>query len=89
MAGTDPDSGQHLVFAVGDPVSDAELDELDAVAWDSYTPRSFQAVLRRSLCWVTARVDRLLVGFVYIAWDGGRHAFVLTPCRGAGGWGYR
>jgi prevent-host-death family protein len=68
-----------LVFAVDDPVSDEELHKLYAVAWDSYTPRGFQAVLRRSLCWVTARVDGLLVGFVYVAWDGGGHAFLLDP----------
>jgi GNAT superfamily N-acetyltransferase len=70
---------ERAVFAVGDPVSDAELNELYAAGWDSFTPRSYQAVLRRSLCWVTARVDGVLVGFVYVAWDGGLHAFLLDP----------
>jgi GNAT superfamily N-acetyltransferase len=67
------------VFAVGDRVSDAELNKLYAAAWDSFTQRGFQAVLQHSLCWVTARVDGLLVGFAYVAWDGGRHAFLLDP----------
>jgi GNAT superfamily N-acetyltransferase len=66
-------------FAVDDPVSDDELNQLYALAWDSHAPRGFQAVLRRSLCWVTARADGLLVGFAYVAWDGGAHAFLLDP----------
>lgn len=32
---------------------------------------------QHSLGWVTARDDGGLVGFVNIAWDGARHAFVL------------
>ena len=75
MAGADPAP----VLAVGGPVSDAELNALYAVAWDSFTPQDFQAVLRHSLCWVTARAEGLLVGFVYVAWDGGKHAFLLDP----------
>jgi ribosomal protein S18 acetylase RimI-like enzyme len=35
--------------------------------------------LDRSLCWVSAHVGERLVGFVNVAWDGGRHAFLLDP----------
>ena len=36
-------------------------------------------VLKRSLCHVCAFDGERLVGFVYLAWDGGIHAFVLDP----------
>ena len=36
-------------------------------------------VLKRSLCHVCAFDGERLVGFVYLAWDGGVHAFVLDP----------
>jgi ribosomal protein S18 acetylase RimI-like enzyme len=56
----------------------AELDgaELDALFTESDLTRpAFE--LERSLCWVSAHVGERLVGFVNVAWDGGRHAFLL------------
>lgn len=51
----------------------AELDALFAES-ELATP-AFE--LDRSLCWVSAHVGERLVGFVNVAWDGGRHAFLL------------
>jgi GNAT superfamily N-acetyltransferase len=59
------------------PVASAEINELRAVGWPGTGAQDWDAVLRQSLGWVTARVDEQLVGFVNVAWDGGSHAFLL------------
>ena len=45
----------------------------------------WERIRPHSLGWVTARTgDRLLVGFVNVAWDGGDHAFLIdTKTRGS------
>ena len=62
-------------------LSDAEMVDLvrahggdpEALGW-------WDRVRPRSLGWVTAREPGgTLVGFVNVAWDGGRHAFLLDP----------
>lgn len=58
----------------------AELDAdalaaLFAAGWPDAGPPAFE--LERSLCWVSAHVGERLVGFVNVAWDGGKHAFLL------------
>ena len=61
-------------------VDDAALSALHAAAFGlpgASTPRR-ERLLRHSLTWVGARdEDGRLVGFVNVAWDGGRHAFLL------------
>ncbi|MGN6794105.1 MAG: GNAT family N-acetyltransferase [Streptosporangiaceae bacterium] len=61
------------------PVTDAEMVDLvvahggraQAGWWDQVRPHC--------LGWVTARtLDKLLVGFVNVAWDGGDHAVLLN-----------
>ena len=69
----------HPVLGVRDPVTDEELNALYAAAWPAHQPTSFRPVLERSLTWVTARRGRRLVGYVYVATDGGQHAFLLDP----------
>ncbi|MDQ0371434.1 GNAT family N-acetyltransferase [Catenuloplanes indicus] len=64
-------------LTVGDEVTDEELNELFAAAWPEHRPRSWAALHARSLAWVTARIDRDLVGYVNVATDGGVHAFLL------------
>jgi GNAT superfamily N-acetyltransferase len=61
------------------PLFNEDLNRLFARAWDRHEERDFQAVLRRSLVYVTAHCDGRLVGFVNVAWDGGVHGFVLDP----------
>ncbi|MDP9398334.1 MAG: GNAT family N-acetyltransferase [Actinomycetota bacterium] len=53
---------------------------MHALAFDEpYRPIAWRSRLQRhSLTWITAYdEDDGLVGFVNIAWDGGRHAFLL------------
>ena len=69
-------------YRLSPPVSDAALNALYAVSWPKHTHWDFTAVLERCLVYVCAydrdQADRL-VGFVYGAWDGGVHAFLLEP----------
>jgi GNAT superfamily N-acetyltransferase len=55
------------------------LNRLYAAVWPDHQERDFQRVLERSVTYVGAFDDDMLVGFVYVAWDGGAHAFVLEP----------
>jgi ribosomal protein S18 acetylase RimI-like enzyme len=60
-------------------VSDQELEALHAAAFDhSPTDKDWSRQLQaHSLGWVTARLQGRLVGFVNVAWDGGKHAFLV------------
>jgi GNAT superfamily N-acetyltransferase len=58
-------------------VSTGELNELFSAAWEGHEPHDFDPVLRRSLTYVCAYHRKTLAGFVNVAWDGGRHAFLL------------
>jgi GNAT superfamily N-acetyltransferase len=69
--------GAGIVYRVGPPVADDELNELFASAWPGRAASQFQTVLGRSLAYVCAYDSGRLVGFVNLAWDGGEHAFLL------------
>jgi GNAT superfamily N-acetyltransferase len=66
-------------YEVSPELSNAELNVLYATAWTKHTEWDFQPVLQRSLAWICAYSDTKLVGFVYLAWDGAQHAFLLEP----------
>ena len=66
-----------VVVLVGDMVRARELQRLFDAAWPAGTIAPDGEALVTSLCWVTARAEGELVGFVNVATDGGRHAFVL------------
>ena len=66
-----------IVYRVSPPVGDRALNALFAAAWEGHEERSFAPVLERSLAYVCAYAGGRLAGFVNLAWDGGRHAFVL------------
>ena len=68
-----------VVYAVNPPVTNAELNELYAVSWPRHRGWDFTPELEHSLAYVCARAGERLVGFVYLAWDGGMHAFLLEP----------
>lgn len=56
----------------------AALGRLRQAAWGgSADGEGWRPVLERSLSWVTAHDEDVLVGFVNVAWDGGVHAFLL------------
>jgi GNAT superfamily N-acetyltransferase len=60
------------------PVTDQELVELTRSHGGQAAAGWWDQVRAHSLGWVTARrADRLLVGFVNVAWDGSDHAFLI------------
>jgi GNAT superfamily N-acetyltransferase len=70
-----------MIAITTDPFpDDAALEQLWQLAWGSGRGGSFQPILARSLVHVGAYDGALLVGFVNVAWDGGKHAFILDTC---------
>ena len=59
------------------PIDDTELNSLISASWPNRSISNWSPVLARSLGYMCANSDDLLVGFVNIAWDGGVHAFIL------------
>ncbi len=66
-------------FRTSPGVSSSELNRLYAHAWPRHRSFDFSPVLKRSLGWVSAYERERLIGFVYLAWDGAQHAFLLEP----------
>jgi GNAT superfamily N-acetyltransferase len=66
-------------FEVSPRISNSRLNDLYSQAWPRHKRFAFTPVLRRSLGWICAREGKELVGFVYLAWDGAQHAFLLEP----------
>lgn len=64
------------------PVSDQELNELHAAAFehDLVAVPWGERLKRHSLFWITARWRGSLVGFVNVIGDGGAHAVLLDTC---------
>jgi ribosomal protein S18 acetylase RimI-like enzyme len=58
-------------------VSNEKLNELFANVWDGYEPKDLASVLKHSLEYICAYHLNKLVGYVNLAWDGGKHAFIL------------
>lgn len=54
-----------------------ELQALFESSWPDGRKAGYGSVLEHSFTWVAARSDGRLVGFVNIAWDGGKHFFLL------------
>jgi GNAT superfamily N-acetyltransferase len=68
---------KYIVYRVNPSVTNEVLNALFATAWPDYKASDFTPILSRSLAYICAFADDLLVGFVNLAWDGGIHAFVL------------
>jgi GNAT superfamily N-acetyltransferase len=66
-------------YSTNPPVHNGELNALFEAAWPGHTPRDFFPMLIRSLGYVCAYTEDQLIGFVNVAWDGGKHAFLLDP----------
>jgi len=58
-------------------VTNEALNALFADAWPDHQSRDFRPVLDRSLGYICAYQTEQLVGFVNVAWDGAKHAFLL------------
>lgn len=81
-----------IEYRISPPLGDIILNRLFSAAWPGHEDRDFIRVLERSLTYVGAFDEDVLVGFVHVAWDGGAHAFLLQPTvspayqhRGIGG----
>ena len=68
-----------ICLATNPPIDDDAINALFAAAWPGHERREFGPVLARSLAYVCAHEGERLIGFVNVAWDGGKHAFVLDP----------
>jgi GNAT superfamily N-acetyltransferase len=68
-----------LAYRICPAVDDAALNALFAAAWKDHRTSAFGTILERSLIYVCAYAGADLIGFVYLAWDGGVHAFLLDP----------
>jgi ribosomal protein S18 acetylase RimI-like enzyme len=73
-------------------LTDSDLNALFAAAWPGHAPETFGATLAHCLTYFGAFRGSNLVGFVKVAWDGRKHAFLLDPTvhpserrRGLGG----
>ena len=66
-------------YSVNPPVRNDDLNGLFGAARSGHTPRDFSPVLARSLGYVCACSEDQLIGFVNVAWDGDKHAFLLDP----------
>ncbi len=64
-------------YRVSSPVTNDELNELFTAAWNEFESTNFRPVLRKNLAYVCAYDSARLIGFVNLAWDGCRHAFIL------------
>jgi GNAT superfamily N-acetyltransferase len=70
-------SPDDIEYRVSPFVSTQDLNDLFAAAWEDHHQRRFGPVLRRSLIYLCAYHGEVLIGFVNVAWDGGKHAFLL------------
>ncbi|MBK8085630.1 MAG: GNAT family N-acetyltransferase [Devosia sp.] len=68
-----------IVYRLDPFPTDAELARIWRAAWGQPWTGGLHAVLPRSIVHACAYDGDLLVGFVNVAWDGGKHAFLLDP----------
>jgi GNAT superfamily N-acetyltransferase len=67
-------------YRISPPLGNIILNRLYTAVWPEHREREFQRVLDRSVTYVGAfNEEDELVGFVYVAWDGGVHGFLLEP----------
>jgi GNAT superfamily N-acetyltransferase len=59
------------------PIASEDLNALKAASWQGVQTRDWEPVLARSMGSACATDGARLVGFVNLAWDGGRAAFLL------------
>jgi GNAT superfamily N-acetyltransferase len=65
-----------LRYEIRGAVDTAALQALFAASWQGAGPR-YRHELDHALSWVCAYDGEMLAGFVYVAWNGGTHAFIL------------
>lgn len=66
-------------FRLNPPIDSPALNALYAASWPSHKERDEWPELAHSLAHIWAWDGDRLAGFVYVAWDGAVHAFLLDP----------
>jgi len=66
-------------YRIDPEVGNEALNALFQDAWPGHSPRDFAPVLSSSLGYICAFSGNRLIGFVYLAWDGDAHTFLLDP----------
>lgn len=66
-------------FSENGPLSNDELNGLFHASWPDHVAENYAHIFEKSLAYICAREGTHLVGFAYVAWDGGDHAFLLDP----------
>lgn len=66
-------------FRLNPPIDSPALNALYAAAWPRHKERDEWPELAHSLAHIWAWDGDRLAGFVYVAWDGAVHAFLLDP----------
>ncbi len=66
-----------FMLRVSPLVTNEQINDLFAAAWENHALTDYQQVLGHSLLYICAYVDERLIGFANMAWDGGVHAFLL------------
>ncbi len=68
---------KEFAFLTSPRIADSELNELFSSAWDAHADTDFSYLGTHSLGYICAYDEDLLIGFINIAWNGNRHAFLL------------
>ena len=66
-----------VMYSINPPITNEAINRLFSESWDDHQVSNFAPIFARSLAYVCAYHERRLVGFVNLAWDGGKHAFIL------------
>lgn len=66
-------------FRLNPPIDSPALNALYAASWPRHKERDDWPELAHSLAHIWAWDGDRLAGFVYVAWDGAVHAFLLDP----------
>ena len=66
-----------VIYRVSPATINDDLNVLYEASWDDHSWYDFKPVLSRSLAFICAYCDNRLIGFVNLAWDGGKHSFIL------------
>ncbi|MCC6801568.1 MAG: GNAT family N-acetyltransferase [Anaerolineae bacterium] len=66
-----------VIYSVNPVITNEALNRLFAESWADHQPVNFEPILTRSLVYICGYFEHRLVGYVNVAWDGGKHAFLL------------
>lgn len=66
-----------ITYKTSPKITNAELSELFANAWNSQVHTEYANQLTSYNVWVCAYDGDKLVGFVRVVWDAGKHGFIL------------